>query len=137
MPDTPPPAPAVEPYKPRPIIGQRTTDIRDAKVEAKAGGTAVGPRITAKDPITLSGNAYVTIVGQSSILNIKHAIDLYQAETGEFPKTFAEFKEKIITANNIALPTLPFYQEYGYDTPSHSLVILEYPDRKTQANYPK
>ena len=48
-------------------------------------------------------------------LNIQHALDLYQAETGEFPKTYAEFMEKIIKANNIALPTLPFYQEYGYD----------------------
>ena len=130
-------APPAEPAKPRPILGRTTQDIRDASVEKKVGGVATPPRITAKDPIMMTGNAYVTIVGQSAILNIKHAIDLYQAETGEFPKTYAEFKEKIIQANNIALPTLPFYQEYGYDAPTHSLVILEYPDRKEQANYPK
>ncbi len=45
--------------------------------------------------------------------------------------------EKIIKENNIALPTLPFYQEYGYNVAEHRLIILEYPDRKTQANYPK
>lgn len=131
------PAPPVDPAKPRPILGRTTQDIRDASVEKKAGGMATEPRITAKDPIMMTGNAYVTIVGKSAIMNIQHAVDLYQAETGEFPKTYAEFMEKIIRANNIALPKLPFYQEYGYDAPSHSLVILEYPDRKTQANYPQ
>lgn len=140
----PEPAPTTAPPpisadgKTRPILGQKTTDVRDAQAETKAGGAvATTPRITAKDPITLTGNAYVSIVGQSQILNIKHAVDLYQAETGEFPKTFAEFQEKILRANNIALPTLPYYQEYGYDTPSHSLVILEYPDRKAAANAPR
>ena len=38
--------------------------------------------------------------------------------------------EKIIKANNIALPKLPFYQEYAYDAPNHKLVIIEYPDKK-------
>ncbi len=138
--DEPPPAPAPpaqEEVKPRPILGKRTQDIRDVEKEKQAGGVVTPPRITAKDPITLQGNAYVSIIGQNSMLNIKHALDLYQAETGEYPKTYAEFMEKIIKANNIALPTLPFYQEYGYDAPSHSLVILEYPDRKEKANYPK
>ena len=90
-----------------------------------------------KDPTRITGNAYVSILGQTSILNIKHALDLYQAETGEFPKAYEEFMEKIIKANNIALPKLPFYQEYGYDAPSHSLVIVEYPDRKKAAGYPE
>ncbi len=140
VPDTAPAtAPAPAPVKPRPILGERTQDIRDAKAETKpgAGGVEVQPRIVAKDPITLVGNAYVTIIGQSSILNIQHALDLYEATNGAYPKTRDEFMEKIIKENNIALPTLPFYQEYGYDVPSHRLVILEYPDRKTQANYPK
>jgi hypothetical protein len=133
----PEPAPAPAPVAPRPILGQKTQDIRDMSKEQKAGGVVVEPKITAKDPITLQGNAYVSIIGQNSILNIKHALDLYQAETGEFPKTYAEFMEKIIKANNIVLPTLPFYQEYGYDAPNHKLVIMEYPDRKEAANYPK
>ncbi len=45
--------------------------------------------------------------------------------------------EKIIRANNIALPKLPAYQEYGYDVPSHSLMIMEYPDRKTGDELPQ
>lgn len=129
-------APAA-PVGPRPILGQKTQDIRDMAKEQKAGGVVTPPRITAKDPIRLQGNAYVSIIGQTSILNIQHALDLYQAETGEFPKTTEDFMEKIIKANNIALPKLPFYQEYNYDAPNHKLVVMEYQDRKDAANYPK
>ena len=116
-----------------PIIGKRTQDIKDANVELKTGGARVGStKITAKDPITLQGNAYVTIIGRTSILNIQHAVDLYQAENGCYPKDTNEFMEEIIKKNNIALPKLPYYQEYGYDANQHKLIILEYEDRKNQ-----
>jgi hypothetical protein len=125
-----PAQPAPAPVQPRPILGKRTQDIRDVEAEKKAGGQVVQPRITAKDPITLQGNAYVSIIGQAATLSIKQAVDLYQATNGEYPKTKDEFMSQVIKANNIALPTLPYYQEYGYDVPTHSLVIIEYPDRK-------
>jgi hypothetical protein len=133
----PPPAPVAQPVAPREILGKRTNDIRDMEKEKKAGGVIKEPRITAKDPILLTGNAYVSIVSQAASLNIKHALDLYQAETGAFPKDYPEFKAKIIDANNIALPTLPFYQEYAYDAANHKLVVMEYPDKKEAGNYPK
>ncbi len=128
------PAPPAEPakaapeLKPREILNKRTTDIRDVQKEVGSGAAVkAAPRKLGKDPITIAGNAYVSIVGQNSILNIKHGLDLYQAETGSYPKDYNEFMEQIIKKNNIALPTLPYYQEYGYDTPTHSLIILEYP----------
>jgi hypothetical protein len=37
---------------------------------------------------------------------------------------------EIIKANNIWLPKLPAYQEYGYNEKEHKLIIIEYPDRK-------
>ena len=67
------PGPAAQP-KPKtptnsgPIIGQRTQDIKDANAELKTGKAQVAStRIVAKDPITLQGNAYVSIIGQTSI----------------------------------------------------------------------
>jgi hypothetical protein len=125
------------PVAPREILNQRTQDIRDSAQEKKAGGVVTPPRITAKDPIRLTGNAYVSIVSNAASLNIKKAIDFYQADTGEYPKSTEEFMEKIIKANNIALPRLPFYQEYAFDVPTHSLVVMEYPDRKKAAGYPE
>lgn len=126
------PVPAPEPVQPREILGKKTMDIRNAETELQKGGQVASTRIVAKDPITLPGNAYVSIVGRNSISNIKHALDLWQAENGRFPKDYQEFKDEIIVKNNIALPQLPYYQEYGYDPQQHSLVILEYPDRKAQ-----
>jgi hypothetical protein len=116
-----------------PIIGQRTTDIRNSTKELQTGGAQVGStKIVAKDYVTLQGNAYVAIIGQTSILHIKHAMDLYHAANGRYPKDYDEFQTEIIKANNIALPQLPPYQKYGYDENEHKLIILEYRDIKNQ-----
>lgn len=112
------------------IVGKKTQDIRNAADEQKKGGQVASPKIVRKDPFTLPGNAYVSIIGQNSMLNMKKAIDLYHAENDRYPKDYAEFMEVIIKANNIALPQLPHYQKYAYDESSHTLVIMEYPDLK-------
>jgi hypothetical protein len=124
---------AKAPKKPQPIVGKRTQDIKDANAELKAGNAKVGStRIVAKDPFTLQGNAYVAIIGRTSMDNMKHAVDLYHAQNDRYPKDLDEFMNEIIKPNNIALPMLPHYQEYGYDANEHKLIILEYPDRKNQ-----
>src|SRR5260370_39539338 len=67
--------------KTREVLGKTTQDIRPAAPELEKGGARVASgKITAKDPITLQGNAYVVAVGQIAIGNIKHSLDLYQAE---------------------------------------------------------
>jgi hypothetical protein len=129
----PSPAPAPAPAKDNFIVGQRTQDIRNAGPELNKGAVVGSTKITAKDPITLTGNAYVTSIGRISIDNIKHAMDLYQATNDRYPKDYDEFMNEIIKANNIALPQLPYYQKYGYDEKEHQLIILEYPDLKNQA----
>jgi hypothetical protein len=115
------------------IVGKRTREIKNAVPEVQTGkASIVAPQITAKDPITLPANAYVTIVGETSILHIQHALDLYYAENGRYPKNYDEFVVTIVKPNNIALPMLPYYQKYGYDEKEHTLVILEYPGLKNQ-----
>jgi hypothetical protein len=114
----------------RETIGKTTQDIRALEPEVQQGAQVASGKITAKDPITLSGNAYVSAVGQLAVGNIQHAMDLYQAEHGEYPKDLQEFMDQIIKPNNIALPQLPAYQEYAYDAEHHKLVVLEYPDRR-------
>ncbi|MDG3007650.1 hypothetical protein [Paludisphaera mucosa] len=129
-------APSAEKKEPEFIVGKRTTDIRRVEPEVAQGANVIEkPKITAKDPITLQGNAYVTMIGQTSILQIQHAMNLYQAANDRLPKDYDEFMAEIIKANNIALPKLPHYQEYGYDEVQHKLVILEYPDRKNNPGY--
>ena len=125
----PPEPPA--PSKPRDVIGKTTQDIRAAEPEIKEqGAKVVSPKIVAKDPILLTGNAYVTMIGKASVLQIEHAMKLYQAANNRYPTNLQEFMDEIVKPNGIRLPTLPHYQEYGYDEQEHKLVILEYPDRK-------
>ena len=121
--------------QPRETIGKTTQDIRDAKTEVKEEGAQLAsPKIVAKDPITLSGNAYVSIIGQASILQIQHTLDLYYAQNERYPKDLQEFMDEVIKPNGIRLPQLPAYQEYGYDAENHKLVVLEYPARKEELN---
>ena len=110
-----------------PIIGQRTTDIRSASKELKQGGAKVASqKIVAKDPITVQGNAYVAIVGRTSVLSIQHSMDLYHATNDRYPKDLDEFMTEIIKPNGVALPQLPPYQKYAYDDKEHKLIVLEY-----------
>ena len=85
-----PPAPArtgTPKKKPEFIVGKRTQVIKDANAELKTGNAKVAStKITAKDPITLSGNAYVSMVGQTSMLKIQQAVDLYHAENDRYPQ---------------------------------------------------
>jgi hypothetical protein len=116
---------------PGPIVGQRTQKVIEAAPALEKGNAKIAStKITAKDPITLQGNAYVSIIGRSSQLSIQQAIDLFRANNDRYPKDFNEFMAEIIKANNISLPKLPPYQEYAYDEKEHKLIILEYPDRK-------
>ena len=124
--------PAPVPKQDNLIVGKRTQDIRDAAPELKKGAQEGSTRITAKDPITLSGNAYVTSIGRTSILQIEHALDLYKANNDRYPKDYDEFMNEVIKANNIALPQLPYYQKYGYKADEHRLIILEDLNLKNQ-----
>jgi len=119
--------------EPQSIINRRTQEVRNTATELPKGGAQVATtKITAKDYISIQGNAYVSIIGKTSILSIQHALNLFHAENDRYPKDYDEFMSVIIKANSIALPKLPPYQEYGYDQKEHKLVILEYEARKNQ-----
>src|SRR6478609_9425770 len=87
-------------------------------------------RITARDPITVTGNAYVVSIDRVAKLNIQHTLDLYHAANDRWPASHDEFMREVIQANNIALPQLPRYQKYVYDVNRHELLVYEYPELK-------
>jgi hypothetical protein len=126
-----PEAPSKQQEDPAPIFGERTQKVVDAAPALQKGDAKVAStKITAKDPITLVGNAYVTSIGRIAVLAIEDAVNKYHAANDRYPKDLDEFMTEIIKANNISLPKLPYYQEYSYDQKEHKLVVLEYPDRK-------
>lgn len=125
------PARPKKPTDSGPIIGQRTSDIKDAQAELKTGqARVVSNKVISRDPFRVPSSAYTSAITQLSEGQIKHAIDLYHATNDRYPRDYAEFVNEILKPNNIALPRLPPYQEYGYDAEEHRLIILEYPDRK-------
>ena len=59
-------------------------------------------------------------------VQVPHALDLYKATHGHFPKTQEEFEREILTPNGIKLPELPQNHRYVYD-PEKGELLVEHP----------
>jgi hypothetical protein len=104
------------------IFGKKTQDI--GKFDPNLADQVVSnQKINATDPITAPFSAYGPILESAAMLTIKHDIDIFEATELHYP-TYEEFMEKIIKANNIQLPVLPFKGRYMYDESKHELVIV-------------
>ena len=77
--------------------------------------------------ITGPANALLQF-GQKAELEFKvpHALQLFQAAEGRFPKSHEEFMEKIVAANQIKLPELPEGAVYRFNTEKGELWV--YPE---------
>lgn len=110
-----------------------------AEKQAQEAAAAQAPpeiqAVTARSPKrgkSLEGGGYLSVVAgtrfwaehQLILDNILHAMQLYNAEHGRYPKTQEEFMERIIKPNEPAtrLPELPEGWEYFYD-PAEPLVL--------------
>jgi hypothetical protein len=116
-------------------VQQQEEAARKAEEARKAAEAANAPPpepqvevVTAHSPKkgrSLEGGGYLSVVTgtrfwaehQIILDNIHHAMQLYQAEHGEYPKTQEEFMQKIIKPNEPAtrLPELPEGWDYFYD----------------------
>jgi hypothetical protein len=117
----------------RDTLGKTTQEVRNLKPELAQGGQVTDGKIHATDYLSIQADAYRTSVGNIAKMAVKHSMDLYEATTGEKPKTYEEFMEVIIKKgkpDGIQLPMLPYYQEYGYDPDTKELVVIEYPAKK-------
>lgn len=63
---------------------------------------------------------------------IPHAMNLFQATNGRFPKDHDEFMREIITANAIKLPELPPLDKYIYDPSTHELMVQQFEGNENQ-----
>ena len=113
---------------PNSIIGKTTQDV--GKFDPNAKQEVSDQKIDAtKDPITAPITApliaYGPITEKAAIASITHAVNLYNAENGRYPKDYDEFMNEIIKKNNIRLPVLPFGAKYQYDEANHQLVVVK------------
>ena len=56
-------------------------------------------------------------------IEVPHALELFNAEHGNYPKSHEEFMEKIVDFNMIKLPLLPEGAKYVYDPETHTLMV--------------
>lgn len=126
----PQPQPQPQPEQPAPaaekkggIFGRTTQDV--GKFDPNAPSQTVSDqKINATNPITAPLSAYSPMIERIEIAYVTHALNLFQADQGRFPKDHDEFMEKIIKANNIKLPVLPYGGRYMYDEKEHVLKVV-------------
>lgn len=82
------------------------------------------------DPITGPLEILRKVRIQLPSLQIEHALNLYNASEGHYPRTHEEFMTQIIEYNRLKLPQLPPDLEYQYDVAEHKLVIVRTTDGK-------
>jgi hypothetical protein len=107
------------------IIGKTTDDI--GRFDPNAVQVVSDQKIRASDPITAPLSAYGPMVEKISIISVDYSMGIFRATEDRFPKDYDEFMEKIIKANNIRLPVLPYKGRYMYDEANHTLVIVRDP----------
>jgi hypothetical protein len=107
---------STNPHEPPAVTGEArevtALDPKKGKLSREAGGylgATMAARVYAENAMIFN--------------NMNYAVKLYQAETGEYPKSHDEFMDKIIGANQIALPELDPGVEYIYDPADHKLKI--------------
>jgi len=121
----------------RETLNKTTQDVRDLQPELAAGGQVTDGKIHSTDYITIQADAYRTSVANIAKMKVKMDMDAYEALNGEKIKTYAEFMDLIIKKgkpDGIQLPMLPYYQEYGYDSATRELVVIEYPEKKKKVD---
>ena len=114
------------------IFGKKTQDIGEFD-NNKANQVVSDQKIHATDPITGPLSAYGPMIESISKTQITSALELFRATEDRYPKDHAEFMEKIIKANNIQLPVLPYKGKYQYDVEKHELVIVRSPEDAEKA----
>ena len=105
------------------ILGKKTQDI--GEFDPNAGRKVSDSKIRATNPITGPLEALGPMMEKVSKLGIDQALSFYYATNGYYPKTYDDFMEQIIKANNIQLPVLPAGAEYQYDVANHKLVVVK------------
>lgn len=114
--------PVAQPKQENGVIGKTTDDI--GKFDPNARQEVSNQKIQATDPITAPLAAYSPMMEKVSMIQIDSAVNLFYGTEGRYPKDYDEFMEKIVKANNIKLPVLPYGGKYKYDEVNHVLMVV-------------
>ena len=128
------PPPAVAPPAPMQNAGSRppepvlaTPPAPPTQFKASEDHTLKGMKGAelGKGVVSTPAMVYLRIPDRLVFDQVKQALGLYRAASGNFPKTQEEFMREIITANNLKLPELPAGSSYVYRPEEGELMIEE------------
>jgi hypothetical protein len=126
---TPKPGP---PQPPQPPAAQEASapqqqQQKTERVKAEAGVGKKGQRLQKKGLVrmmTVPALAYFRTEQRVVFeIQIPHALNLYKALHGNFPKSQEEFMKEIVKANRLDLPELPAGNRYVYDPEKGELLV--------------
>lgn len=137
--EKPAPQAAQPPAKPAPIqtrqtLGKTTQNVLELSKALEQGGVLAETSIKS-DGLEIASEAYRTQVGKAGALAVEQRMQHYNALNGEYPQTYEDFMTQIIGKggpDSIALPMLPYYQEWAYDVANRKLVVVEFPAKQEQ-----
>jgi hypothetical protein len=115
----------------RETIGKTTQDVLKLNDALAQKGVLAATNVTSKDYLGAISDVYKTSVPKIVIATIQPLMVQFNLDNNRDPN-YDEFMAQIIKAYNVQLPQLPYYQEYAYDETEHKLVVVEFPDKKTQ-----
>ncbi len=120
------PVPAKRPN----LMKRKTSEVLD-KNKAMAENpnlVEVENKITGKDPLTVSLEAYISASSRINVLNFQHQVDLMRA-MNDRPPTYKEIVD-LIKKTKMEFNALPDYQKFAYDEKEGKFLILEDPAEK-------
>jgi hypothetical protein len=108
------------------VFHQTTTAIEKFDPNAPNQRVSKG-EFTYSNPITGPLEAYGPILERAVLPQVNHAVDLFHAAEGRYPKDYDEFMSRIIKTpeGTIKLPVLPGDKRYAYDVKNHTLIVVE------------
>ncbi|NBW96355.1 MAG: hypothetical protein EBR28_06410 [Planctomycetia bacterium] len=128
------PAAKPAPVQTRKTLGKTTQNVLRLSAALAEGAVLAETSITS-DGLEIASEAYRTQVGKAGGIAVQQRMQLYNAEHGEYPKTYEHFMDRIIGVgqpDGLALPMLPYYQEWAYDEDARRLVVVEFPEKRKQ-----
>ncbi|MEO2032815.1 MAG: hypothetical protein ABGZ35_12085 [Planctomycetaceae bacterium] len=97
--------------------------------EFKGDGQVVKPEVKITNPITGPLEAYEPLKQRIAALSLDHAVNLFRALEGRYPKDYDEFMQRVIKDNKMQLPKPVKGLHYEYDVENHKLLVVKDADQ--------
>ena len=112
---------STDPSRNKPLRPKVTDDIGEFKGDKQV----VMPEVKITNPVTGPLEAYNPLKQRIAALSLDHAINMFHALEGRYPKDYDEFMQRVIKENKIQLPEPAKGLCYEYDVENHKLLIVK------------